>query len=315
MGNERSEHPRGLRMDRYTLSVTVDIEDWYHIPSVTGSPFSVYRDTAEFFQRWEGRYDYLTEPTLRVLDLLEGQGITATFFVVADVADRYPGLVEAIAARGHEIACHGLHHACTLDPTTKQPFIPPREFEEQTGTAKAILEKISRSPVIGYRAPSAYLGGWMLDSLERMGFLYDSSVSVNSLYNKTDSDLNGVGTTPYSPSPGTLVPGGNRQMVEFPFPFWQVMGLRIPSAGGPVLRFLGSGVVLRGIRQSLARGPTLLYFHPLDIAREKFPDVGRGRPLYWAIKGERVERRIREVLKGLSEVPRATLGEIRKRIT
>jgi hypothetical protein len=45
-----------------TLSITVDIEDWYHIPSVTGSPFSVYKDVNAFFDKWEGRYDYLSEP-------------------------------------------------------------------------------------------------------------------------------------------------------------------------------------------------------------------------------------------------------------
>jgi peptidoglycan/xylan/chitin deacetylase (PgdA/CDA1 family) len=294
------------------LSVTVDIEDWYHIPSVTGSPFSVYRDTAEFFRTWEGRFDYLTEPTRRALDLLDDLGITATFFVVADVVERYPGLVNEIVERGHEIACHGLHHACSLEPKTKQPFIPPSEFGEQTSTAKAILEKVSGTPVVGYRAPSAYLGGWMLDALERLGFLYDSSVSVNSLYNKTDSDLEGVGTIPYFPSPGTLIPGGTRQMVEFPFPYWRVMALRIPSAGGPILRFLGSGVVLRGLRQSLARGPTLFYFHPLDIAREDFPAIGRKRLFYWMVKGDRIERRIRTILKELRDFPRATLGEVRR---
>ena len=54
-----------------TLSVTVDIEDWYHIPSVTGSPFSVYKDVEEFFERWNEKYDYLSDPTGRVLDLLD----------------------------------------------------------------------------------------------------------------------------------------------------------------------------------------------------------------------------------------------------
>jgi hypothetical protein len=44
-----------------TLSITIDIEDWYHIPSVAGSPFSVYKDVDEFFDKWTGRrYDYLT---------------------------------------------------------------------------------------------------------------------------------------------------------------------------------------------------------------------------------------------------------------
>ncbi|NQE52500.1 hypothetical protein C5S29_02820 [ANME-1 cluster archaeon GoMg3.2] len=79
-----------------TLSITVDIEDWYHIPLVTGSPFSVYKDVNEFFEGWTRRYDYLTEPTKRVLDLLDEFDVTATFFVVADVVEHYPELVESI---------------------------------------------------------------------------------------------------------------------------------------------------------------------------------------------------------------------------
>jgi len=61
------------------LSITVDIEDWYHIPSVTGSPFSVYKDVNEFFKGWTGKYDYLTEPTKRVLDMLDEFDILDNF--------------------------------------------------------------------------------------------------------------------------------------------------------------------------------------------------------------------------------------------
>jgi len=57
--------------NNHSLSITVDVEDWYHIPSVTGSPFSVYKDVDDFFEKWNGRYDYLSEPTKRVLDMLD----------------------------------------------------------------------------------------------------------------------------------------------------------------------------------------------------------------------------------------------------
>ena len=55
------------------LSITIDIEDWDHIPSVTGSPFSVYKDVNEFFYGWTGRCDYLSlrKPTKRVLVMLD----------------------------------------------------------------------------------------------------------------------------------------------------------------------------------------------------------------------------------------------------
>jgi len=200
------------------LAITVDIEDWYHIPSVTGSPFSRFRDVPEFFSRWTERYDYLTEPTQRVLSILHRYDIRATFFIVADVTEHYPGLVQRIAARGHEIACHGLHHACKIHPGTKQPLVSRQEFEERTLLARKMLQEASGQVVNGYRAPADYIAGWMIDSLEKLGFKYDSSVSVNSLFNKTDSLLRNVDTRPYYPQRGglgkLLSPSRRRKIVQ-----------------------------------------------------------------------------------------------------
>jgi len=214
-----------MKMGEYKLAVTVDIEDWYHIPSVCGSPFSVYKDTEEFFQKWNGRYDYLSKPTRRVLDLLDEFNVVATFFVVADVIERYQGLVESIVERGHEIGCHGLHHACKIHPKTKKPLMSAKEFEEKTLEAKQKLERVYKKEVIGYRAPNALVAGWMLDSLEKIGFKYDSSVSVNSLYNKTDSLLKGVSSYPYYPKKNNLEVCERRSFIEFPWAYWEVFGL------------------------------------------------------------------------------------------
>ena len=46
----------------------------------------------------------------RILRLLEGEGIPATFFVTGHTADTYPQLTRAIAAAGHEIGHHGYLH-------------------------------------------------------------------------------------------------------------------------------------------------------------------------------------------------------------
>jgi hypothetical protein len=292
------------------LAVTVDIEDWYHIPSVCGSPFSVYRSTDEFFNKWTSRYDYLSEPTKRVLNLLTKFDIKATFFVVADVAEKYPGLVESIADQGHVIACHGLHHSCKIDPQTKQPLISQKTFEENTILAKNILEEATGQRVVGYRAPNALITGWMIDSLEDIGFRYDSSVSVNSLYNKTDSSLKGVGSSPYYPKCENLEPSiEKRNICEFPFAYWK-FGFKIPTSGGPMLRFLGKKVMLKGLKQSLQRGPTVLYFHSIDVGNDRFPAIGNKRPFYWLIKGDIVQRRVEFILERLKDVQKLTLREI-----
>jgi len=293
---------------RGSFSVTVDIEDWYHIPSVCSSPYAVYRTVNEFFDKWEDRYDYLTEPTKRSLDILDEFNITATFFVVADIVEHYPGLVESIAERGHEIACHGLHHACKIDPETKERLMSNEEFEQKTLLAKKILEKVSGEKVVGYRAPNAFVGGWMLDSLENIGFNYDSSVSANSLYNKTDSFLKTVSSFPYYPIENGLEVGDDRNFIEFPWAYYQNV-LKIPASGGPILRFLGAPLVLNGLIQSLKRGHTIFYFHPIDISCTKFPSVGNNRPFYWCMKGKLVEHRIRHVLKSMSDVKKVCLRD------
>lgn len=284
------------------LLVTVDIEDWYHIPSVCGSPFSVYKNTDEFFSEWSGEYDYLTESTLRVLKLFEKWNIKATFFVVADIVNHYPGLVEKISEDGHEIACHGLEHACKIDHTTKKPLIDKEEFERRTKEAKIILENVSGQKITGYRAPNALIAGWMLDSLERIGFQYDSSVCVNSFYNESDSDLGGVGTFPYFPTEGGLVPGNKkRDIIEVPWAYLSFLGFKVPVSGGPMLRFLPSGLLKKGLIQSMNKGPAVMYFHPIDISRRPFPKVGKGRPFYWLIKGDLVEKKVEKILDNISK--------------
>ncbi len=292
------------------LAVTVDIEDWYHIPSVCGSPFSIYKDVDEFFTKWDRRYDYLTEPTQKVLSLFAKHKVKATFFVVSDVAQHYPGLIESIVEAGHEIACHGLHHECIIDPKTKEPLMDRETFENNTRTAKNILERITGETVIGYRAPNALIAGWMIDILEKIGFRYDSSVSVNSLYNKTDSLLSGTGSSPYYPRKTSLEPSqGMRDIIEFPFAYYDV-GIKIPVSGGPMLRFLGQNIIYRGLRQSLQRGITIFYFHPIDISDESFPNVGNKRPFYWLIKGRIVEKRIENILQKTNSIPKNMLKDL-----
>lgn len=279
------------------MALTIDIEDWYHLPPITGAPRSRFRDVQSFFAGWSSHYDYLTEPTLRVLRFLGSLNLKATFFVVADVLEKYPGLVERVAQEGHEIACHGLHHACKIDPRTKQPLMTKTEFKDRTTRAKHIIEQAIGQEVIGYRAPNAYIAGWMVDVLEDIGFKYDSSVSVNSFYNKSDSHLRNVTTSPYYPSQGSLDRGDEgRGIVEIPWPYFQFI-FKFPSAGGPILRLLGASFVRHGLEESVLRGDTIFYFHPLDLAEGDFPlSSSMAQRLFWLVKGRIVEERVRKIL-------------------
>lgn len=298
--------------DGSRLAVSVDVEDWYHVPAVSGAPFSPYDSAPDFLESWDEEYDYLTEATRRTLELFDDLDITATFFIVADVVENYPGLVESIADDGHEIGCHGLHHECAIHPDTKAPLFDREAYRDRIGEAKSILESASGQAVRGFRAPNAYVGGWTLDVVEELGFEYDSSVARTSLYNKTDANLEGVGTRPYTPADGSLVPGGDRDIVEFPWPYYDVKLGKLPAGGGPAIRMLGYHLVRRGVAQSLRRGDSVFYFHPIDIARPEFPSVGnlRRRPGYWWAKGETAEQRIRRLLTSVDRNRLTTCGEL-----
>ena len=106
-------------------ALTVDVEDYFHVSAFSGviSPTD-----------WE-RYPLRVESnTQRLLDLFDEKQVKATFFVLGWLAEHTPGLIREIAARGHEVACHGYSHQIVY----KQK---PRVFREETLRSKALLEE------------------------------------------------------------------------------------------------------------------------------------------------------------------------------
>ena len=86
---------------------TVDVEDYFQVDAFS----SVISPSA-----WGGFESRVVANTTRLLDLLDRHQVKGTFFVLGWIAARYPDLVRAIAARGHEIASHGMSHQRDRDP-------------------------------------------------------------------------------------------------------------------------------------------------------------------------------------------------------
>lgn len=104
----------------------------------------------------------------RILDLLDAEGIRATFYVPGHTADHYPGPVSAIIDRGHEVAHHGYLHLRTDD----------LDADSQRAELEQGLSALGRLGVrpAGYRSPSWELTPETLSFLTEMGFSYDSSL-------------------------------------------------------------------------------------------------------------------------------------------
>jgi polysaccharide deacetylase family protein (PEP-CTERM system associated) len=193
--------------------------------------------------------------TDRLLTLLDDAGVRGTFFVLTWNAERHPEIVRHIAAAGHEIASHGYAHHLIYEQS-------PAEFRADVVRAKQLLEDLTGTPVLGYRAPSFSItrrSEWALDALLDCGYRYDSSVFPvqDSLYG-----LPGAQRFPW-----VIRERDGANLVEFPITTTPAFGRNLPLGGGGYLRMLPYRYMRWGMRR-VNRGehqPAVVYVHPWEI--------------------------------------------------
>ena len=107
----------------------------------------------------------------RILGLLSGCDIRATFYIPGHTAEHHPGAVSAILAAGHEVAHHGYMHLGTegLDAAAQRA-----ELEQ----GLVALDALGVRPA-GYRSPGWELTPETLGLLGELGFSYDSSLMAD----------------------------------------------------------------------------------------------------------------------------------------
>ncbi|MDD3856815.1 MAG: polysaccharide deacetylase family protein [Methanoculleus sp.] len=200
----------------------------------------------------EDHFKASLKPLFASLDAFD---VKATFFVLGAVAERYPEVVHEIHRSGHEIACHAYSH---------KPLhsMDQREFE---GELKKSLELLADYNPVGFRAPSFSLNNrtkWALESLEKYGFQYDSSIFPvrTQLYGVPDAPV-GI----YRPSRDDVtVHDPDGPIIEFPLSIVR-FGINIPISGGFYLRSLPKQVLSWGVGKVAAQRPANIYLHPHDI--------------------------------------------------
>lgn len=223
---------------------TVDVEEYFQV-----SAFEPYVER----ERWEHLESRVERNIDVILEMLERHGARGTFFVVGWTAKRHPWMVRRIANAGHEIGSHSFWHR-------RVATLAPAEFRTDVRQARAVLEDITGERVYGFRAPSFSIRAgmdWVWDVLLEEGHRYDSSTFP---IRRPGYGNPGAPTTPH------LIrrPGG--ALLELPLATAQVLGMRLPAAGGGYLRQLPLALVQRGLRQHQARRrPAMFYIHPWEI--------------------------------------------------
>jgi polysaccharide deacetylase family protein (PEP-CTERM system associated) len=221
------------------ICLSFDVEERFHshLASASGP------------RQWKAR-----ERIAHLIDLLLAHRRTATFFIVGELAERYPDLVRRIAESGFEIGSHSYSHL-RMDAGNRAACI------EDISRSKDVLEQISGAAVVGYRSPTwtASLGDdWLWDHLITLGFRYDSSLFPvrTHLYGSYDNPVR----------PFRLRP----QLLEIPPSVWARAGVRLPYGGGFYFRIYPGWLTRWFIDSDLRcdRSP-VVYMHPWDFEVER----------------------------------------------
>ena len=233
-------------------ALSVDVEDWYHdiAVRVAAPP--------------EGRVE---ANTIRLLDILERHNVKATFFLLGEVAARFPTLARRIADAGHEVGSHGYQHR----PITQ---MTRREFRDDVLRSLRVIADATGQPVRGYRAPYFSIKAdvrWPIEILAECGVRYDASIlAIDRL-----PGLEVVcPRAPFRHANGLWeVPVAVLRI----WPFWH-----LPLASGTGLRVLPRWLLDRYIRRFEREvGAGVFYLHPWELDPDSPAAPGMSR---WLIR-------------------------------
>ncbi|RKY12192.1 MAG: hypothetical protein DRP65_02030 [Planctomycetota bacterium] len=237
-----------LETTKYVNALTIDVEDCWSIVS---------RD-------WLSREIDVTDAVVRdtewVLDALGQQNTRATFFILGNVAQKFPSLIRRIVDGKHEIGVHGFSH--------KQIFkLTKEEFRSEVADVKKLLEDIISASVLGYRAPAFSVipkTSWALEVLAEEGFVYDSSIVPcrNRRY----------GWPGFSRDICRIDLYGGRSIIEVPMTIvnFPVIGKGFVTGGGYIRHFpyCLSSFVIKLVQK---HRPVIVYMHPYEFGTGIYP--------------------------------------------
>lgn len=231
----------------------IDFEDWYH---------------PELIQRHIKTKN--NKPTVvngidKILDWLRKNETFVTFFMVGELLELKPEILDKILSNGHEIAFHTMYH------TRVDSLNYEEKFDDEIKRFGVITSKRSK----GFRAPSFSLNqssSWIIDTLEKNNYQYDSSIvpAKTKLYGIDNAE-----TKPYKITSSSIEKNNpDGKILEFPLLVTKIFGKTIPAAGGFYLRTLPLKIIESAIRKYNDKNiPATFYIHSWELTPEYMPKI------------------------------------------
>ncbi|MCV0411892.1 polysaccharide deacetylase family protein [Nitrosarchaeum sp.] len=232
--------------------IGIDFEDWFH-------PHLIKKHLTN-----EKKIPRIIDGIDKILELLRKTDTIATFFVVGELIEFRPEILDKILKNDHEIAFHSMYHDSLTESNEEKFNIEIEKFAKLTG---------KRSK--GFRAPSFslnYSTSWAINVLEKNDYEYDSSIvpAKTSMYGITNAQKE-----PYRISSEIIEKNNpSAKIIEYPLAVTNILGKKIPSCGGFYLRTLPMKVSKDTIKRYESNNvPATYYVHSWELTPELMPDI------------------------------------------
>ena len=201
----------------------------------------------------------------KILELLRKNDTSATFFVVGELLEFEPEILDKILENGHEIGFHTMYHTRLNDFNSKEQF--SNELKK--------FSKLTNNKSKGFRAPTFSLDSstsWAVEALVENNYLYDSSVvpAKSSMYGHPNAQEN-----PYKISSESIESQDeNGKLMEYPLLVTKFLGKKVPAGGGFFLRTLPMRIIKNAIKEYEKREiPATFYIHSWELTPEFMPRI------------------------------------------
>jgi peptidoglycan-N-acetylglucosamine deacetylase len=231
----------------------IDFEEWYH-PELIKDQVKIEQKIPKVFKGID-----------TILDLLNKHDISATFFVVGEILQHSPELIDKIISNNHEVAFHTMHHDRIDSPN----------FLNNFGDELKEFQKLTNNKSKGFRAPTFSLNeksSSIIKILEKYNYIYDSSImpAKSLMYGNPNANKK-----PYKITSENLESNSeNGKLWEFPLMVTKLLGKQIPAAGGFYLRTLPLSIIKNAIKNYEKKNiPACFYVHSWELTPELMPRI------------------------------------------
>jgi|TARA_Y100000996_G_scaffold312974_1_gene249229 polysaccharide deacetylase family protein (PEP-CTERM system associated) len=231
----------------------IDFEDWFH------------PELIKKYLKDDEKEPKVINGIGKILELLRKNDTSATFFVVGELLEFEPEILDKILENGHEIGFHTMYHTRLNDFNSKEQF--SNELKK--------FSKLTNNKSKGFRAPTFSLDSstsWAVEALVENNYLYDSSVvpAKSSMYGHPNAQEN-----PYKISSESIESQDeNGKLMEYPLLVTKFLGKKVPAGGGFFLRTLPMRIIKNAIKEYEKREiPATFYIHSWELTPEFMPRI------------------------------------------